>query len=138
MLYDKKISDMCVCVCVCINVKVLVAQLHPILCDPMDCRLPGSSVHGILQARIVEGIAIPFSRGSSRPRDWTQVSIAGRFFHIYVYEIYNIHIHRLTDTHTYKMTSGMAQKIYIYIYIYIYIWKDELKYHHLTTLIFLY
>ena len=45
-------------------VKVLVAQRHLTLCDPMDCRLPGSSVHGILQARILEWVAIPFSRWS--------------------------------------------------------------------------
>ena len=48
---------------------------------PMDCSLPGSSVPGILLARMVEWVAIPFSRESSRPRDRTQVScIAGRFF----------------------------------------------------------
>ena len=52
-------------------------------CDPMDCSSPGSSVHGILQARIVEWVAISFSRGSSRPRDRTQVShIAGRCFNL--------------------------------------------------------
>ena len=50
----------------------------------MDCSLPGSSVHGILQARILEWVAIPFSRGSSWLRDWTQVSHpAGRFFAIW-------------------------------------------------------
>ena len=53
---------------------MLVTQLCPILCDPMDCRPPGSSVNGILQARILEWVAIPFSRGSSQPRDQTQVS----------------------------------------------------------------
>ena len=54
------------------------------LCDPMDCSLPGSSVHGILQARVLEWVTIPFSRGSSWPRDWIQVScIAGRFFTIW-------------------------------------------------------
>ena len=47
-------------------------------------RLPGFSVHGILQTRILEWVAVPFSRGSSQPRDWTQVSrIAGRFFTIW-------------------------------------------------------
>ena len=47
----------------------------------MDCSLPGSSIHGILQARIPEWVAISFSRGSSWPRNWTQVScLAGRFF----------------------------------------------------------
>ena len=46
-----------------------VAQLCPTLCDPVDYSLPGSSIHGILQARILEWVAISFSRGSSRPRD---------------------------------------------------------------------
>ena len=46
--------------------KVLVTQLCSTLCDPMDCSTPGSSVHGILQARILEWVAIPFSRGSSQ------------------------------------------------------------------------
>ena len=65
------------------QVKVLVTQSCLIVCDPMDCSLPDSSVHGILQARILERIAILFSRGSSQPRDRTQVScIAGRFFTI--------------------------------------------------------
>ena len=50
-------------------------------CHPMDCNLPGSSVHGILLARIPEWVAISFSRGSSQPRDWTQVSCtAGKLF----------------------------------------------------------
>ena len=63
------------------KVKVKVAQLCLTLCDPMDWSLPGSCVHGILQARILEWVAISFSRGSSRPRNWTQVSCtAGRFF----------------------------------------------------------
>ena len=53
-------------------------------CDPMDCRPPGSSVHGILQARIMQWEAIPFSRGSSWPRDWSWVShTTGRFFTIW-------------------------------------------------------
>ena len=64
--------------------EVLVAQWCPTLCDPMDCSPPGSSVHGILQARILEWVVISFSRGSSQPRDGTQVScIAGRFFTIW-------------------------------------------------------
>ena len=59
----------------------LAAQSCPTLSDPMNCSSPGSSVHGILQARILEWVAIPFSRGSSQPRDQTRVScIAGRFF----------------------------------------------------------
>ena len=60
---------------------MLVAQSCPTLCDPMDCDPPGSSVHGILQARILEWLAVPFSRGSPWPRDQTWVSCnADRFF----------------------------------------------------------
>ena len=51
-----------------------VAQSRPTLCDPMDCGLPGSSVHGIFQARMLEWVAIYFSRGASWPRDQTWVS----------------------------------------------------------------
>ena len=60
---------------------VLVTHLRPTLCEPMDCSPPGSSVHGILKARIPEWVAITSSTGSSQPRDWTWVScIAGGFF----------------------------------------------------------
>jgi len=60
-----------------------VAQSCPTLCDPVDCSPPGSSVHGILQARILEWVAISFYRGSSQSRDRTQVShIAGRGFNL--------------------------------------------------------
>ena len=58
-----------------------IAQLCPTLCDPMDCSPPGSSMHGIFQARVLEWVAISFSRGSSWPKDRTRVShIAGRCF----------------------------------------------------------
>ena len=63
--------------------EVLVARSCPTLCDCMDCSPPGSSVHGILQARILEWVVNPFSRGSSPPRDQTEAScIADRFFFI--------------------------------------------------------
>ena len=64
-------SNMCVCVCVCVCV---CAQLCPTFCEPMDCSLPGFSVHGISQARIPDWVAISFSRESSWPRDQTCVS----------------------------------------------------------------
>ena len=56
--------------------ELLVAQSCPTLCNPMDCSSPVSSVHGILQARILKWVAISFSRGSSRPRDGTQTRSA--------------------------------------------------------------
>ena len=61
------------------------AQSCPTLCHPVDCSPPGSSVHGILQARILESVAMPSPRGSSPPRDQTQVFYtAGKFFIIWV------------------------------------------------------
>ena len=73
-------------------------------CDPMDCSLPGSSVHGILQARRLEWFAISFSRGSSRSRDQTCIScIAGEFF-----------------------TTESPEKQGIYIFVY-YIIKNKLE-----------
>ena len=67
-----------------LNFVVVVQLLNHVrlFCDPMDCSSPGSSVHGILQARILEWVAIPFSRRPSRLRDGTQVScIMGRLFY---------------------------------------------------------
>ena len=63
------------------KVKVKVAQSCPTLCDPMDYNLPGSSVHGNLQTRILEWVDYPFSSVSSWPRNWTRVScIVSGFF----------------------------------------------------------
>ena len=71
------ISD---CVCVC----VLVAQSSLTLWDPINYSLPGSSVHGIFQAKVLEWVAIPFSRASSQPRNQTGVfCISGRFFTVW-------------------------------------------------------
>ena len=61
-----------------------VTQSCPTLCNPVDCSPPGSTVHGILQARILEWVTISFSRGSSWPRDRTQVPhIGGRHFYLW-------------------------------------------------------
>ena len=85
----------CFLAIVCIAVRNIFEQVfvwlcmpnhfnHVQLCDPTDCSLPGSSVHGIFLARVLEWVAITFPRGSSRPRDQTRVSrIAGRVFTIW-------------------------------------------------------
>ena len=71
------------CMCIYMNSESEVSQLCLTLW-PVDCSPSGSSVHGILQARILKWVAISFSRGSSRPRDRTQVShIAGRCFNLW-------------------------------------------------------
>ena len=59
-----------------------VAQSCPTLSDPMDCSLPGSSVHGTLQGRVLEWVVIPSSRGSSQPRDRTCVSYIYLYWHM--------------------------------------------------------
>ena len=76
-------SELCNSLCMC-----EVAQSCPTLCDPVDCSLPGSSLHGILQARILEWVAMSFSRASSQPRGRTWVSrIVGRRFYLWVTSI---------------------------------------------------
>ena len=83
----------CVCVCMCV-------QSCLTLCDSVDCYLPGSSVHGISQARTLEWIAVSYSRGLSRPRDQSHIScLAGRFF----------------------TPEPLGKAIYTYVYIYVYI-----------------
>ena len=83
-----------------------VTQSCPTFCDPMDYSLPGSSVHGIFQARVLEWVAISFSRGYSQPRDWTQVSrIAGRRFTIWAT--------RETITPSYPNHCGTLQHLLI-------------------------
>ena len=62
--------------CVCICAKSL--QSCPTLCNPMDCSLPGSSLHEVLRARILEWVAMPSSRRSSQPRDRTHVFLIGQ------------------------------------------------------------
>ena len=85
MLLDSTSSipwNTCVCVCVCVCV---LAQSCPTLCYPMDCRPPGSSVHEILRARILEWVAISFYRGCSQTRGWNWVfCAAGRCFSTWV------------------------------------------------------
>ena len=75
-LWETSLSVKVLCLCIVVIKCVKVAQSCPTLCDPMDYM-----VHGILQARILEWVAFPFSRGSSQPNDRTQVScITGGFF----------------------------------------------------------
>ena len=86
----------------------------------MDYNLPGSSVHGILQGRILEKVAIPSSRGSSRPRNQTRVShIAGRFFTIWATRETQgliIHIYGCKSCITWHIELYMSSKLYQYLY----------------------
>ena len=114
------------------RVKVIVAQLCLTVCDPMDCSPPGSSVCGILQAKTLEWVAIPFSRGSSWPRDWTWFSgIAGRFFTIWVigFKMFlNLEFHYFTIYSVTKniTTSGERwSEIVIVILTFIFLKKSQ-------------
>ena len=81
MFYPFEICYVCILTKLIEKKPVLLAQLCPTCCNPMNCSPPGASVHGILQARILEWIVISFSRGSFQPRDQIRVShIVGRFF----------------------------------------------------------
>ena len=77
-----------------------VTQLCLTLCDSMDCSLPGSSVHGIFQARFLERVA---SRGSSQPRDGTYVSWISWISRQILYHCATWEAHRQTDTHTHTL-----------------------------------
>ena len=88
--------ELCCCCCCCC---CLGTQACLILFDFMDCSPPGSSAHGILQPRILQWVGIPFARGSSQPRDQTQVShIAGRFFTFWAIREALIELHLLPIT----------------------------------------
>ena len=93
-----------------------------LFCNPRDYSPPGSSVHGIIQARTLEWVAIPFSRASSQPRDGTQVScIAGRFFIIRatrealeygkIYTYTHTHTHRILLSHKKECNSAISSNI---------------------------
>jgi len=97
------------CMCVC----VLVGQSCLTLCDPTDCSPPGFSVHGILQARILDWIAIPFSRGTSQPRNRTLVScMAGRFFTIWATAMVNnftLELREKSSTHWISLLKKVGE-----------------------------
>ena len=95
------------------NWKVKV-KLCPTLCDPVDCSLPGSSIHVIFQARVLEWVAISFSRRSSWPRDWTWAScIIGRHFTVWATR----HEGRSTQK-TWREEKPPAQFWLLFVYVF--------------------
>ena len=92
-------------------VEVLVIQSCMTLCNPMDCSPQGFSVHGILQARILEWVAIPFSRRSPWPRDQAQVPcIAGRF--VIVWATREASIHGVAESNTAEWLTQESRYLY--------------------------
>ena len=103
-----------------IKVKVLVTQLYPTLWDPMDCSPPSSSVHGILQARILEWVVIPVSR-SSWPRDQTWIScIGGRVFTIWATETLEITLLFYHLSHPLSLPSKLSIQNISYLNYFLY------------------
>ena len=94
--------------------KELVAQSRPTLRNPMDCSAPGSSIHGIFQARILEWFAISFSRGSSQPRDQTWVSCtAEKLFTDWA--VWDWHKNRSTDQRNQTESQEISSCSYGYL-----------------------
>ena len=96
----------------CVSFRCAYVLSHVWFCDTMYCSPPGSSIHGIFQARILEWVALSFSRGPSWPRDWTSVSCISCFGRRILY-------HYATWEASFRCTAKWFQ-VYIYIYIYIY------------------
>ena len=118
---------------------MLVAQSSLTLCSPMDCSLPGSSVHGILQARMLEWVAMPFSRVSSQLREsnlhllhllhWQESPLplappgkpkSAMYIYMCIY-FARIKTHKHTHTHTYIKSCVPPPPLSLYIYIYLHI-----------------
>ena len=94
--------------CIYTYICCLVPKSCPTVCDPMDCSPPGSSVHGISQARILEWIAISFSRGSSQPRDQTLISCISKRILYHWAAIRLTHTHTHTHTHIHKYEGAKS------------------------------
>ena len=96
-----------------------VAQSCPTLCNPFDSSLPGSSLHGALQARILEWVAISFSRGSSRPRNQTRVfQIAGRCFNLWAIREAPVNKIKITLTWNEETSVLLTFRIYSFICVF--------------------
>ena len=102
----------------------LVAQSCPILCDSMDCSLPGSSARGIFQARILSGLPFPSLRGSSRPRDRTCVSCIGRqiLYHWATGEDCQAHGRSLNVSYIITTTSSSSSYVALGIFFFSLMW----------------
>ena len=101
---------------------------HVWLCDHMGCSPPGSSVHGILQARILEWVAIPFSRESSRPRGWTQASrIPGRFSTIWATREAHFNFICLMKFSACSNASGTCYRCFVLFFIWMIICRGLKK-----------
>ena len=88
------------------KVKVLITQSYSILCNPMDCSLPGSSVHGILQARILEWVAIPFCRRLSQPRDLSLLHCRQILYHLSHWGPWGIFLDTSSHRHNQSLTQS--------------------------------
>ena len=119
----------------------VVTELCSTLCNPLDCSLPGSSVQGIFQARILEWVAIPFSRAFPQPRDRSQVScIAVRFFTIWYISTISISPLHIAQGNLHAglhclygegMMTVNSEKIFIHTELYISAWAHTYMNSHI-------
>ena len=110
---------------VCAYIVVELLSCVWLFCDPMDCNPPGSSVHGIFQARILEWVAISFSRGSSPPRDRTPVSCIDRWilYHRAPWEAH-VHIRHVIKKHVKSLAGKVKVEISFFSFSFIFIsWR---------------
>ena len=105
----------------------MCAQLCPALWDHMNCSLPGSSVHGVSQARTLEWVALSYSRRSSWPRDWNHITCIGRWI-LYYWATWEALTH--SDTHTHTHVS-----IFIYISESLFCTHLKLTRYHKSTIL---
>ena len=116
--------------------KVKSLSCVQLFATPVDCSPPGSSIHGSLQARILEGVAIPFSKGSSWPRNQTQVScIVGRFFTFWAtredpsVEQFNVFLsffYNKTEPKFEELTAEMSERLWTLVLLFC--WCDYIYY----------
>ena len=113
--------------------KCVVAQSCLTLCDPMDCSPPGSSVYGILQAKILEWVAISFSRGSSRPRDWIWVfHITGRCFTLWATRgaLFFLRDPYNANVGTFAFVSEVSRAVFIFVFPFFFLYSVLHHFHH--------
>ena len=117
--------------CVCPCVYILSCSVMSNSCDPIECNLSVSSVHVILQARILKWVAISFSRESSQPRNQTWVScIAGRFFTDWAMREIHVYIWIRTHTHTHTHTHNVKIQ-YVKTFLFLFLTLCKLTYFKL-------
>ena len=108
---ENKSLDSCFNTLLDIMLCIKLLQSYPTLCDPMDCSPPGCSVHSILQARILEWVVMPSSRGSSWPRDQACISYASSIGRYFLHHYSHLGSPTRLNSTTYSLSSSVDYKL---------------------------